>query len=158
MTPLEIFVARWQEAIPTSAITYYEVVNTQVDLNDAPEPWGTAVVQSESRADVTMGSNPWVDETGFFAIALVTRSGSGPATLNQAVDYIRQTFHGYRKDGLWITQVDGPHDTDPDGLGEWWQLFMTARFTFQTRRDATGPGYGDWQGFPDVPPAPLPGP
>ena len=43
-------------------------------------------------------------------------------------------------------------------MGEWWQLAMTARYTFQTRRDASGPLYGDWQGFPDAPPAPLPAP
>ena len=57
-----------------------------------------------------------------------------------------------------ILQVDGPHDVDPEGMGEWWQLAMTARYTFQTRRDASGPLYGDWQGFPDAPPAPLPVP
>jgi hypothetical protein len=158
MTPLEIFVARWQEAIPPDVLTYVDMVNVQVDLNDIHDPWGGAIVQPETRADVTMGSAPWVEETGRFDIGLITRSGSGPVVLDQAVDYIRQTFHGYRKNGLWIQQVDGPHDTDPDGNGEWWLLFMTARYTFQTRRAATGPGYGDWQGFPDTPPAPLPGP
>ena len=55
-----------------------------------------------------------------------------------------------------IRQVDGPHDVDPEGLGEWWQLALTARYTFQTRRDATDPLYGGWQGFPETPPDPLP--
>ena len=78
---------------------------------------------------------PWVEETGTILVGLFTRSGSGPAALDQAVDYIRQTFHGARRDGLVIRQVDGPHDVDPEGFGEWWQLAMTARYTFQTRRD-----------------------
>jgi hypothetical protein len=158
MTPLAIFQQIWTNAIPVDAVAYLEAVNVQLDLNDAPDPWGTAVLQPEGRTDVTLGSNPWVEESGQFLIGLFTRSGKGPAALDQAVDYLRQTFHGVRYGGLVIEQVDGPHDVDPTAVGEWWQLALTARYTFQTRRDASGPLYGDWQDFPDTPPAPLPGP
>jgi hypothetical protein len=158
MTPLEIFLARWQAAIPATAITYIEAVNQQADMNDAPDPWGAAVLQPEARSDVTLGSQPWVEESGTFLIGLFTRSGLGPAALDQAVDYVRATFHGYRSSGLLITQVDGPHDVDPAAMGEWWQVALTARYTFQTRRDARGSGFGNWSGFPETPPAPLPGP
>jgi hypothetical protein len=158
MTPLDIFKQRWEAAIPADAIAYYEAVNAQLDLNDASDPWGAAVQQPETRSDVTLGSTPWVEETGTFLIGLFTRSGAGPAALDQAVDYIRQTFHGYRYGGLLIEQVDGPHDVDPEAVGEWWQLALTARYRFQTRRDASQPGYGDWQDFPDAPPPPLPVP
>lgn len=158
MTPLEIFRQIWAAKIPADALTLYETVNAQMDLNDAHDPWAAVILQPDAVVDVTLGSNPWVEETGAFVIGLFTRSGSGPAALDQAVDYIRQTFHGARRDGLIIWQVDGPHDVDPEGLGEWWQLAMTVRYTFQTRRAASGPLYGDWQGFPDAPPAPLPVP
>lgn len=157
-TPLEIFTAIWQDKIPAGVLPYVETVNLGVDTNDLPETWGAAIYQPETRGDVTLGTKPWVEETGTFLIGLFTRSGRGPATLDAAVDYIRATFHGVRRDGLLILQVDGPHDIDPEGLGEWWQVAMTARFTFQTRRDASGPDYGDWQGFPEDPPPPLPGP
>jgi hypothetical protein len=157
MTPLEIFMARWQAAIPESVIKYIEVVNMQADINDAPD-WGTAMVESESSPDVTLGSQPWVEEIGTFLIGLFTRSGQGPKALDTAVAYVRAAFHGYRSDGLLIEQVDGPHNGDPEGFGEWWQVGMTARYKFQTRRDASGPGYGNWPNFPDTPPAPLPGP
>ena len=99
-----------------------------------------------------MGSNPWVEETGFFLIGLFTRSGTGPAALDSAVDQVRRAFHGAARDGLLIEDVDGPHDVDPESDGEWWQVALTANFKFQTRRDATGPLYGDWQGFPESPP------
>jgi len=158
MTPLEVFLARWAEAIPAIALVYLETVNKQVDLQDVPEPWGAVIIQPETRSDVTLGSMPWVEERGRFFIGLATRSGLGPAALDNAVDYIRQVFHGYRKNGLWIWQVEGPQDTDPDANGEWWQIMLTAPYMFQTRRDATGPGYGDWSGFPNAPPPPLPGP
>ena len=158
MTPLEIFVARWPATIPLGAATYIEAVNIRTDLNEAHDPWGAVVLQPETRGDVTMGSQPWVEETGTFLVGLFTRSGGGPAALDQAVAYVRQSYHGYRSNGLLILQVDGPHDQDPAGFGEWWQLSLTARYTFQTRRDARGPGYGDWEGFPETPPLPLPGP
>lgn len=158
MTPLSVFLAIWNERIPPDVLPYMEAVNFQHDTNTAPDQWGAAIVQPEQRGDVTLGSMPWVEETGTILVGLFTRSGSGPAALDQAVDYIRQTFHGARRDGLVIWQVDGPHDVDPEGLGEWWQLALTARYTFQARRDASGPLYGDWQGFPDAPPTPLPVP
>jgi hypothetical protein len=158
MTPLAIFKQAWTDLIPADALPYIEAVNNQVDANAAPDVWGAAVVQNDTRSDVTLGSRPWVEETGTLLIGLFTRSGKGPAALDQAVDYIRQTFHGFASGGLVILQVDGPHDVEPDGVGEWWQVAMTARYSFQTRRDASRPLYGDWQDFPDAPPPPLPGP
>jgi hypothetical protein len=157
-TPLAIFKAIWAEHIPASVLPYIEAVNSPVDTSQAPDVWGAAVLQPDSRSDVTLGSMPWVEESGQFLIGLFTRSGSGPAALDEAVDYIRQTFHGAHLDGLAILQVDGPHDVDPEGLGEWWQLALTARYTLQTRRDGTDPFYGGWEGFPETPPAPLPPP
>jgi hypothetical protein len=155
-TPLAIFKEIWNERIPESVLPYIEAVNSPVDTSRAPDVWGAAVLQPDSRSDVTLGSMPWVEESGQFLIGLFTRSGTGPAALDEAVDYIRQTFHGAHRDGLVILLVDGPHDVDPEGLGEWWQLAMTARYTFQTRRDATDPLSGGWEGFPETPPPPLP--
>ena len=157
-TPLAIFLQIWSERIPADVLPYVEAVNYGVDTNDAPDPWGAAIVQPEARADVTLGSKPWVEEAGTILVGLFTRSGSGPAALDEAVDYIRQTFHGARRDGLVIWQVDGPHDVDPEGFGEWWQLALTARYTFQTRRAGTDPLHSGWEGFPEEPPPPLPGP
>jgi hypothetical protein len=158
MTPLAIFKQAWTDLIPAAALPYIEAVNSQVDDSAMPDVWGAAVLQPEQRSDVTMGSQPWVEETGAFLIGLFTRSGKGPAALDQAVDYIRQTFHGFASSGLVILQVDGPHDVEPEGVGEWWQVAMTARYSFQSRRDASRPLYGDWQDFPEAPPAPLPVP
>jgi hypothetical protein len=158
MTPLEIFAQIWTDKIPPTVITYVEAVNINVDLTNAPDHWASAIIQPETRSDVTLGSAPWVEETGVFLIGLFTRSGGGPEVLDQAVDYIRAAFAGAAFGGLLILQVDGPHDVDPAGFGEWWQVALTARYTFQTRRDATGPLYGNWSNFPTTPPPPLPGP
>lgn len=157
-TPLDVFEAMWAARIPEAVAKYYDAVNKSVDLNDVPDKWASAVVQPEGRVDVTLGSKPWVEESGGILVGLFTRSGTGPKALDQAIDYVRQSFHGARQDGLLIEQVDGPLDIDPEGIGEWWQVAMLCRYKFQTRRDASLPGFGDWQGFPDEPPPPLPGP
>jgi hypothetical protein len=156
MTPLEIFNWWWEQRIPADVLPFIPVVNMQADTNDAPDQWGTALIRPDSRTDVTLGRNPVVLETGAFVIALFTRSGTGAASLDQAVDYMRQAFHGFRYGGLLVLQVDGPHDIEPQGQGEWWQVGITAPYEFTTRRDASKPYYGDWQNFPDMPPPPLP--
>lgn len=145
MTPLEIFLAIWQQQVPT--LPYIETVNSQVDTNTLPDQWAGVVYQPNTVVDVTLGSHPWVEETGTFLIGIFTRSGKGPADLDAALTEVRAAFHGAALNGLWISDIAGPHDLDPEADGEWWRLALTANYKFQTRRDATGPLYGDWVGF-----------
>lgn len=146
MTPLEVFEAIWSEQIG-AALPYIQTVNYGVDTNDLPAKWASAVYQPEDRTDVTMGSNPWVEESGQFLIGLFARSGSGATALDAEVALVRNAFHGAARDNLVVYQVDGPHDVDPEGDGEWWRLALTARYTFQSVRSQLGPLYHDWQGF-----------
>jgi hypothetical protein len=149
MTPLEIFESIWAEQ--ASAVPYFQTVNLQVDADTLPPIWGAAIYQPEQREDVTLGSTPWVEEQGQFLIGLIARAGTGPKVLDDAVATIRQAFHGAARDGLVVFAVDGPHDIDPEADGEWWRLALTARFTFQSVRQQTGPLYGGWEGFDEQP-------
>jgi hypothetical protein len=149
MTPLEIFESIWVEQAPS--IPLIVVVNSPVNTDTLPDVWGAAIYQPEAREDVTLGSTPWVEESGTFLIGLLARAGTGPAVLDDAVATIRQAFHGAARDGLVVFAVDGPHDVDPEADGEWWRLVLTARYTFQTVRQQTGPLYHGWQGFDDQP-------
>jgi len=150
MTPLQIFLEIWAEQMTT--VPFVATVNCPVDTNALPSLWGAAVYQPDTRSDVTLGSAPWVEEQGQILIGLFTRSGGGSDALDAAVDQVRQAFHGARRDGLVIFQVDGPHDVDPEADGEWWRLALTARYTFQTVRNQTGPLYHGWDGFEELPP------
>jgi hypothetical protein len=153
-TPLEALLSIWDDCIP---LPYIETVNWPADTDSFPDQWGAVIYQNQQRADVTLGSNPWVEEQGFFLIGLFTRSGKGPADLDTAIAQVRQGLHGAARDGLRVLQVDGPHDVDPEGMGEWWQVVLTAQFIFQTRRSATGPLGNGWLGTNadfDVPPMP----
>lgn len=150
MTPLEVFEAIWASQIG-AAVPYIQTVNYGVDTNALPPVWGAAIYQPETRVDVTMGTNPWVEETGQFLIGLFARSGSGPTALDAAVDAVRNAYQGAARDNLVVSHVDGPHDVDPEGDGEWWRLALTARYTFQTVRQQLGPLYHGWQGFDEMP-------
>jgi hypothetical protein len=154
MTPLEAMLSIWADTI---TVPYLETVNWPADTNGFPDQWAATIYQNTSREDQTLGSQPWVEEQGFFMIGLFTRSGKGPGDLDAAIAEVRQGLHGAARDGLRILGVDGPHDVDPEGMGEWWQVVLTAKFIFQTRRSATGSLGNGWlgtgQGF-EVPPMP----
>lgn len=142
-TPLDTMLSIWADTID---LPYLETVNWPADTDSFPDQWAAAIYQCQERADVTLGSNPWVEERGFFLIGLFTRSGKGPADLDDAIAQVRLGLHGAAREGLRILQVDGPHDVDPEAIGEWWQVVLTAQFIFQTRRSATGALGNGWFG------------
>lgn len=134
MSPLQVFVARWNASSPP--LPYVPVINEPVDTNDLPSRWGSAVPEVDSHADVTMGSNPWVEETGHLTVALVVRSGKGSGLLDDAQTWLIETFHGWRTadNDLRFTQVVGPLDPDAAADGEWWRLAFVVHYTAQARR------------------------
>lgn len=152
-TPLTTFVEIWTQKV--TAVPYKEVVNTQVDTASMPDVWGSAIYMPQLRPDVTMGSQPWVEETGTFQVVLLSRAGTGAKSLDQGVAQIRAAYQGAALNGCVFTSVDGPHEMNPESDGEWWPLVMTVNYTYQTRRSATGPLYGDWVGFPETPEGPV---
>lgn len=152
MTVLEILKVRWQgdafnAAALESTIPYFDVVNLNVELNTMPEKWAGAVVQEQGDEDLTMGSNPIVQQTGFIAIGLFAKSGEGGAILDAEIRAVKDALHGWASDGLEILHVDGPLDVEPFVEGNWYQAALQATYTFTYRRAATGPGFGDLQGL-----------
>ena len=146
MSPTEILIQQWIDS--GISIPYVETMNTPVDTNTLPDKWGSSIIHGEARDDVTMGSRPQVEETGQIVIGLFSRSGKGQFSLDSSVQEIRDAFHGFAKDGLEIISVAGPFDMDQDADGEWWRVAMTCMYKFYSVRDAIGPGFGDWEGFP----------
>lgn len=134
MTPMDEFLARWEAA--DMPIPFVEVVNVPVDTDTLPDLWGSAMLQSERRTDVTMGSSPWVEESGVIIVGLFAKSGEGRSALDDAVAALREHFHGYVSDDetLAFTAVVGPEDIDPDADGEWWRLGFTVTYDIRDRR------------------------
>lgn len=152
MTVYEILEIRWKgDAFNTGAlqstIPLEDVVNTNVDLNAMPEKWAGAVVQAENDTDESLGSNPWVLESGFIAIGLFAKSGEGVKILDAEIRAVKDALHGWASDGLTILRVEGPLDVEPFVEGNWYQAALQAAYEYRYRRNATGPGFGDTQGL-----------
>lgn len=121
MTPLDEFIARWQALMP---VPFVDVINVDVETDDLPDLWGSALLTSTARTDLTMGSKVHVEESGEIVVALFARSGTGRAGLDPAVTALRDAFHGYMTtdNQLQFRAVVGPQDIDPMAEGEWWRL------------------------------------
>jgi hypothetical protein len=136
VTPLEIFEARWAAA--GISAPYWQTVNYQVDLDSMPSIWASATYYSPERPDMTMGSEPFVQENGTVLVALFASAGSGSSALNPLVAEVRAAFAGYSvkdADGETLfVQVNGPEDLDPQTTGNWWQLLLTVPCEVYTRR------------------------
>jgi hypothetical protein len=134
--PLAFIKARW--SLITALPPFFDTVNEQPDLNDMPDKWGSAIIQVDSRVDVTMGSNPYVEERGNVIIGLFARAGTGAEILDSEITALRAAFQGYVKDEaegtFQLLSVDGPLDIDPESDGDWWRLALSVPYTYQSRR------------------------
>jgi hypothetical protein len=101
-----------------------------------PNTWGSALLSSQARTDLTLGSNVHVEEAGEIIAALFARSGSGENALDAAVDQLRTTFHGYMTadNTLQFRAVVGPQDIEPAADGEWWRLAFIVPYVAWSRR------------------------
>jgi hypothetical protein len=134
--PLELIKTRW--ALVAGIPPFFDTVNEQPDLEDMPDKWASALVQVESRTDVSMGSNPWVEERGNVVVGLFAKAGTGVTILDAEINALRAAFHGYvGQDGgntFQVLAVEGPLDVDPETDGDWWRIALTMPYTYQSRR------------------------
>lgn len=123
MKPLDQFIARWQANTPPLP-PFVDVINTNVETDQLPATWGSALLQSTARTDTTMGSHVHVEESGEIVAALFAKSGTGGNSLDAAVEALRSIFHGYMTadNQLQFRAVVGPQDIDPMAEGEWWRV------------------------------------
>jgi len=136
MTPLDEFEARWRASPLNALAPYQNVINLPVLTDTLPATWGSALLTSTARTDLTMGSNVHVEESGEVVAALFAKSGSGSKQLDAAVVELRRTFHGYMTadNTLQFRAVVGPQDIDPMADGEWWRLGFVVPYVVWTRR------------------------
>lgn len=123
MRPLDDFIARWQAHAPPLP-PFVDAINVNVDMKTLPETWGSAMITSTARTDLSLGSRVHVEESGEIIAALFAKAGSGRNSLDAAIDVLRSTFHGYMTadNTLQFRAVVGPQDIDPMADGGWWRL------------------------------------
>jgi len=152
MKPLDQFIARWRANSPPLPL-FVEVINLAVVTDGLPDTWGSALLTSTARTDVSLGGTPHVDEAGEIIAALFAKSGTGSQGLDAAVVALRDIFHGYMTtdNTLQFRGVVGPQDIDPMADGEWWRLAFVVPYVVWSRRVEPVPvtGAADWRGTPD---------
>ena len=149
MKPLDEFKARWNAHRPPLPL-YVDVINAPVLTDSLPNQWGSALLTSTARTDLTLGSKVQVEESGEIIAALFARSGTGGNSLDAAVDALRATFHGYMTadNTLQFRAVVGPQDIDPMADGEWWRLAFLVPYVVWSVRNEPVPVLlqQDWRG------------
>lgn len=139
MTPLDYFLDRWR-AMP-GLPPIYNASNLHVDTSTLPDPWAGVLVQGQDFRNITMGSQPWQQETGSFIVGVFTRAGEGMPDTDTLVRQVRAAFMNYRSPDrvLGIEQIDGPLDVDPAAEDGWHQLALDCRYTAWTQGVAVQP-------------------
>ena len=135
MTPLDQFKARWMANTPPLPL-YVDSINTPALTSTLPAVWGSALLSSQTRTDLTMGSNVHVEESGEIIAALFAKAGTGGSSLDAATAALRSTFHGYMSadNTLQFRAVVGPQDIDPMADGDWWRLAFIVPYVVWSRR------------------------
>jgi len=152
MTPLDQFRTRWRASPLQALAPYQDVINLPVITDSLPNTWGSALLTSNARTDLTLGSSVHVEEAGEIIAALFARSGGGANVLDAAMVQLRTTFHGYMTadNTLQFRAVVGPQDINPEADGEWWRLAFLVPYVVWSRRVEPVPILlaADWRGPP----------
>lgn len=138
MTPLEEFEARWNAVVlPAIGLPLIKPSNTHVDVDTLPDPWAGVIVNSQEFRNLTMGSQPWCEETGTFLVGTFIKSGKGFAGNDATARTVREAFMNWSSapsgERLFVESVAGPLDIDPDAEGGWHQLALELRYQAWTQ-------------------------
>jgi hypothetical protein len=120
--------ADWPRLMP--AVRYIDTINRSLPQNPPlplPDVWGTLGFEVIDRRHLTMGANPWVQETGTISIIVVARSGHGDGPGVAAATAAMHAWDGWRDPTgeMEISAVLPPRETDAEADGNW-KLFVVA--------------------------------
>ena len=124
--------------ILTPGIRYMPVENKDLPRNPPlvlPDVWGSIAFDAASRRILTMGANPWVEETGQATIVIVARSGHGDMPGVTAADEAMHAWDGFTAAGgdVWFQNVHPPGKIDLEAEGEWFLYGVRCDYRVQER-------------------------
>lgn len=126
--------AAWPTLTPT--LPYVETINELPDPASVEAPiWATFLFESTGNETQTMGSRPWIEESGIATIAIMSRAGIGDDTIAAiATDVVRSWTMWINSTGdIWIQSVDPPRPPDLEAVGDIFRLAVTLNYRYQTR-------------------------
>jgi hypothetical protein len=128
------FKSAWATLVPT--IPLFDTINEAPSNLEVEVPiWATFLFDVSNRGPVTMGSNPWVEEVGTAAVALMGESGVGDEEVAQAAQTVIDAWGAWQAlaGNLWVQSVDGPRPPDPEAIGDIFRLMVVLNYHYQTR-------------------------
>lgn len=133
MTPADYFLARWA-AVP-GLPPLHLASNLAVDLNAMPDQWAGLMINAQEFRNLTMGSRPYLEETGSFLVGVFTRGGAGFAGTDVLARQVRDAFFNWTTadDVLRVESIDGPLDIDPAAEDGWHRLALEMRYQAWSR-------------------------
>lgn len=127
----------WDSYAP--GIPYVDAINRHP--GPLPATFGSLGFQVDSRRDVTMGSEPWVVETGTVLVSFFAPAGEDDTTAVAAAQHAAVWLLGrsFAPD-IFITGIVGPNDAADEGDGEYFETQVAVSYESQGREARTQEG------------------
>jgi hypothetical protein len=104
-----------------------------------PPAFGSLGFQVETRRDTTMGSLPWVEESGSVLVSFFTPAGAGDGPAMDAATAAAAWLLGRRfGPDLIVTGLTGPNDGAEEAEGEFFEAQLLVNYAWQGREARAG--------------------
>ncbi len=126
--------AAW--SLLTPSIPYVETINTTPPESETAAPvWATFMFEGQGRDLQTMGSRPWIEESGVAIAVIMAFAGVGDDVVAAAADDIVQGWTNWidSTGNIWINSVDPPRAPDGEAVGDLYRLTVGLNYRYQTR-------------------------
>lgn len=126
----EAFRAAW--AVPN--LPLIETINGPVDYLDTQVPvWATFGFTADETGFQTMGSSPWMEESGVAVVFLCSESGTSDTVVADAAEEVRKFWAMWISPdkNIWVNGIVGPRPPDPDAQGITYSLSVELHYRRQ---------------------------
>lgn len=126
--------AAWSGITP--AIPYVETINTTPPESEVAVPiWATFMFEGQGSDHQTMGSRPWIEESGVAIIVIMAFAGVGDDEVAAAADDMVRGWTNWidSTGNIWISSVDPPRSPDGEAVGDVYRLTVGLNYRYQTR-------------------------
>lgn len=121
-------------AVP--GVPLVDTINQSADfLTPDPPIWATFAFTADQSVHTTMGSSPWLEESGIASVFLGGSSGDSDQDVATAAEEVKKFWQMWisQDKNTWITSINGPRPPDPDAQGITYSLVVDLVYIHQYR-------------------------
>jgi hypothetical protein len=128
--------AAWLTLMPD--VRYIDTINRSLPYNPPlplPAVWGTLQFEVTTRRQLTMGTNPWVEEIGVVNIIILAKSGHGDASAVEEATNAMRIWDGWYASGgdIYFQNVHAPRQLLEESQGDWVLFVVPCDYKAQER-------------------------